>query len=306
MENVPPPIPQPLTECPPPIPVVEAVVGSYAGKSDEHSGESEENPYKAENKSEEEAEIVPPQVEADCIDVNNQKAKKSFANETDVNGEENGHTTEQSSEKDDEEEVTSSQAQSSATFANEDCGEEGDSESIQKRKGFRLWRFILIFLLLIILMLLSYFAGYFRILCPCSDSTVVTNKTQTLPAMVQVDTAEKQNEHGRDTLNAANDNTDSANLENTYESRERRGERWQKTKATVRQSPDKARDKYVITGTRQEYVVAKGETIFGIAEDVYGSKDYAAYIIRYNNLKNPNLVKVGTVIKLPELERADK
>lgn len=304
--NVPPPIPQPLTECPPPIPVVAAVVGSYAGKSDEHSDESKENPYKAENKSEDEAEIVPPQVKADCIDVNNQKAKRAFANETEVNGEENRHTTEQSSEKDDEEEVTSSQTQSSATYANEDCGEEGDSESIQKRRGFRLWRFTLIFLLLIILMLLSYFAGYFRILCPCSDPTAVTNKTQTLPATVPVDTAEKQNEHGRDTLNAAKDNADSANFESLNESRERRGERWQKTKETVRQSPDKAKDKYVITGTRQEYVVAKGETIFGIAEDVYGSKDYAVYIIRYNDLKNPNLVKVGTVIKLPELERADK
>jgi LysM repeat protein len=61
--------------------------------------------------------------------------------------------------------------------------------------------------------------------------------------------------------------------------------------------------KYKITGTKRAYRVDKGETIRTIAQQIYGSKGYAPYIIAHNNLKNPDNINAGVVIKLPELVR---
>jgi hypothetical protein len=61
--------------------------------------------------------------------------------------------------------------------------------------------------------------------------------------------------------------------------------------------------KYKITGTKRAYRVDKGETIRTIAQQIYGSKGYAPYIIAHNNLKNPDNINAGVVIKLLELVR---
>ena len=60
--------------------------------------------------------------------------------------------------------------------------------------------------------------------------------------------------------------------------------------------------KYKIVGTTGTRIVDKGETLRQIAEAEYGSKGYAQYIIIHNNIKNPDNVQAGTVLKLPKLE----
>ena len=60
--------------------------------------------------------------------------------------------------------------------------------------------------------------------------------------------------------------------------------------------------KYIITGTRDTYVVSQGETLRTIAEHVYGSRGYARYIIEHNHITHPDDIPAGLTIRLPELE----
>ena len=60
--------------------------------------------------------------------------------------------------------------------------------------------------------------------------------------------------------------------------------------------------KYKITGTRKKYVIKRGDYLAKIAEDEYGVKEFAKYIIAHNHFSNPNNIPVGKEILLPELE----
>ena len=48
-----------------------------------------------------------------------------------------------------------------------------------------------------------------------------------------------------------------------------------------------------------KYVIRKGDNLYYIARDFYGSKDSARLIIRANNFKDPNNVPIGSTIILP-------
>lgn len=56
-----------------------------------------------------------------------------------------------------------------------------------------------------------------------------------------------------------------------------------------------------VTGQMGTHTLTRGESIEMVAKKYYGSKDYAYYIIKYNELKNPDIVHVGTQLKLPQL-----
>ena len=59
--------------------------------------------------------------------------------------------------------------------------------------------------------------------------------------------------------------------------------------------------KYRIVGTKRSHTLQTGETLRTLALNEYGSKGYAPYIIRHNHLSNPDRVQAGAVIRLPEL-----
>lgn len=48
-----------------------------------------------------------------------------------------------------------------------------------------------------------------------------------------------------------------------------------------------------------EYIVSKGDTLWKIAKEFLGSGIKWRILADYNNIKNPNLLKVGQVIKIP-------
>lgn len=58
---------------------------------------------------------------------------------------------------------------------------------------------------------------------------------------------------------------------------------------------------FLIIGTYTTHVMRSGDTLLKIAREVYGHKDYVKYIIQYNHFPNPNNVYIGTEIKLPQL-----
>ena len=57
----------------------------------------------------------------------------------------------------------------------------------------------------------------------------------------------------------------------------------------------------LITGTHAVHKMKAGDNIYLVAERTYGSRGYAKYIIEYNNIQNPDFIKVNKVLKLPKL-----
>jgi len=213
---------------------------------------------------------------------------------------------------------------------------------------FNWWKAIVIFIAIFLLMIASYFAGYFRLFCPCEfldewqartgwssrptapvptpttpvpapsvrtepDSTASSEEVGAIhtssttqappsPANEQPATSRPAEATPRQTDTATQSATVSAPTTTTSTPSAKRPVR--KNKAQPARQAQVPGGKYVITGTRQSYTMSRGETIRSVAEYVYGSKGYAPYIIAHNHLSDPDHIAVGTVIQLPELERA--
>jgi LysM repeat protein len=56
------------------------------------------------------------------------------------------------------------------------------------------------------------------------------------------------------------------------------------------------------SGEVKEHVVAAGDNINSIARKYYGDISYAAKLCQYNNISDPNKIKIGQVIKIPPKE----
>ena len=65
-------------------------------------------------------------------------------------------------------------------------------------------------------------------------------------------------------------------------------------------------DTYMITGEQEVHVLKQGENITQLAKQIYGKKNFAKYIIRFNNISNPDMITVGTELRIPKLVRAEK
>ena len=72
------------------------------------------------------------------------------------------------------------------------------------------------------------------------------------------------------------------------------------------QYPQVSGGAYWIVGTAQTYKVRSGETIRIIAERFFGSRQMAPYIIKYNNISDPDHVAEGTVLNVQKLESKKK
>lgn len=59
--------------------------------------------------------------------------------------------------------------------------------------------------------------------------------------------------------------------------------------------------KYLIIGTLEEHEMKATDTLIKLSKKIYGSKDYVKYIIFYNHLENPDLIPLGTKLKMPKL-----
>lgn len=66
--------------------------------------------------------------------------------------------------------------------------------------------------------------------------------------------------------------------------------------------PQVANGEFVIVGTKVEHILKNGETLRTVSLKYYGTKEYSEYIVVYNQIEAPDLVPVGMVIKIPELQ----
>ncbi len=199
----------------------------------------------------------------------------------------------------------------------EEIEEEIEEEPQHPRRGKTLLACLVVFLL----MVLSYFVGYYRLFCPSdclpqfgtaspADTTAQVVAEDTLVAPVSTETATT----ATDTLNRP----DAQPLAEKPESaatqpsatpappqvpgldKEAKRAATLAAAAKYKQVPDA---RYLIIGTRGTHTIKSGETLRIVAEQIYGSRGYASYISVHNDITDPNLIEVGMVVKLPLLER---
>ena len=177
------------------------------------------------------------------------------------------------------------------------------------RRPFNWWKAIGVFFLVFALMLLSYFAGYYRLLCPCiiglpewtepqpAQPAAKVQPAKTAPAKPQPAPAE---------TTAPKISENPLNSENPEQPESRKSKpakpdpapRKQQS-ATAEVAPAPPADTTVAT---QPHTVARGETLYSIARKYYGSDKYVNVIIRHNRIKNPNNIEKGTTLQIPILD----
>ncbi len=177
------------------------------------------------------------------------------------------------------------------------------------RRPFNWWKAIGLFFAVLALMLASYFAGYYRLLCPCiiglpewsepqpAQSAVKVQPAKPTPAKPQLAPAE---------ATAPKIPENSLNPENPEQPEPRISKPAKPASAPRKQqsapaevAPAPQADTTVAT---QPHTVARGETLYSIARKYYGSDKYVNVIIRHNRIKNPNNIEKGTTLQIPILD----
>ena len=176
-------------------------------------------------------------------------------------------------------------------------------------RPFNWWKAIGVFFAVLALMLLSYFAGYYRLLCPCiiglpewtepqpAQPAAKVQPAKTAPAKPQPAPAE---------TTAPKISENPLNAENPEQPEPRRSKPAKPDPAPRKQqsapaevSPAPPADTTIAT---QPHTVARGETLYSIARKYYGSDKYVNVIIRHNRIKNPNNIEKGTTLQIPILD----
>ncbi|MFW5546877.1 MAG: HU family DNA-binding protein [Bacteroidales bacterium] len=177
------------------------------------------------------------------------------------------------------------------------------------RRPFNWWKAIGVFFFVLTLMLLSYFAGYYRLLCPCIIGLPEWTEPQPVQPAAKVQpakTAPAKPQPAPAETTAPKISENPLNSENPEQPEPRKSKpakpdpapRKQQS-ATAEVAPAPPADTTVAT---QPHTVARGETLYSIARKYYGSDKYVNVIIRHNRIKNPNNIEKGTTLQIPILD----
>lgn len=196
---------------------------------------------------------------------------------------------------------------------------------------------VLLVAFVLLLVVLSYFAGYYHWLCPnCPQSHVVlptqpANNAQHNPIVSDtVTTLSGKNSDSTaktppptDTISPTSDTpTNDAGATSSPEKTKKKektapqatmtqtiivksqhlsSQEKEQLLAKSRQWQQLPHGKSIIVGTYASHVVQTGESIPRLAKRYYGSSNYANYIVLFNHIKDPDVIKVGQQIKMPQL-----
>lgn len=196
---------------------------------------------------------------------------------------------------------------------------------------------VLLVAFVLLLVVLSYFAGYYHWLCPnCLQSHVVlptqpANNAQHNPIVSDtVTTLPRKNSDSTaktppptDTSSSTadaqtNDATATSSPDKTkkeektapqatttqtiiVKSQHLSSQQKEQLLAKSRQWQQLPHGKSIIVGSYASHVVKTGESIPRLARRYYGNSNYANYIVLFNHIKDPDVIKVGQQIKMPQL-----
>ena len=147
-------------------------------------------------------------------------------------------------------------------------------------KGVSPWFALVYFLLTLFLMSLSYYVGYHHLLVL---DTPITAK----PANVS-----RQSTPGEPAA---------AVKPKVLSPADSLAEARRQAMKVAQQYPQGPGGKYLIVGTRRVHTMKVGDSLLKLALKEYGHKDFAQYIIIYNQFQNPDVIHVGQEVNLPEL-----
>lgn len=160
------------------------------------------------------------------------------------------------------------------------------------------WKVATAILGIFILMAASYFAGYYRMLCPnCNDNIdepiaadSITTNALPVPPQAQpqpVDTTKSSSP--TDTVVKTATQPEPAQTEAAAP----------KTENAEAAKPAKADHAKEATTKPTTHKVKVGDNVYRIARKYYGSDEYAEKIIKANHLKDANNITIGMDLKLP-------
>ena len=143
----------------------------------------------------------------------------------------------------------------------------------------------ILLLLAVVLCVSSYFAGYYKVLCPdCEDNPQPSKKAVAAVPRKKVAKQRPVKPAVKEAVPKQTAAKDSVR---------------EKTSSAVKLSPSKS---YRMTGTLATHTLKAGENLYHIARHYYGDKSFARYIIRYNHVDNPDVIHVGSRLRIPKLE----
>lgn len=203
------------------------------------------------------------------------------------------------------------------TIEHQSIVHQSEPESERQSRCMRLSQggMIGLFLFILLLMAGSYFAGYYRVLCPCAlcpDGV----EPAAVAEMKEADTLTVREEKRQvepvenDSVKKAEQNTGAlaasahqqAARQDSVKSRE---DSLKHLRAKASEYPQVKNAKYLIVGVKTVHKLKSGESLLRLAQQVYGSREFVTYIIELNQIKDPNLVQIGKEIKLPELVKSN-
>lgn len=170
------------------------------------------------------------------------------------------------------------------------------------------WKTLSLLLLILALMVASYFVGYYRMLCPTCDNYLFGSKTeQPIPVPTKVaqpaPVARPANAPTTPDSNVAHtDTAQKAVQKQSQPNNEAKATNTTLPASAPTQSVKAKPSQPTTTATPQRpqtHCVGKGENIYRIARKYYGDDSYAEKIIKANNLKDANTIVIGMELKLP-------
>lgn len=185
----------------------------------------------------------------------------------------------------------------------------------QKHNG---WRTACVVIGVLLLMAMSYFVGYYRLLCPCytdflftatpSEETAAPARQQTAAETPKAKAESSTTQTSAPQTTAKDSTTKAENTQQKTETPQPKATDSQ-TAAQNRRKAELAAAKkyrqtsgpYLITGVVRTHVMAPGDNLYLLAKKEYGNKDMASYIIFHNQLSNPDLIQLGQKIEIPRL-----
>lgn len=181
----------------------------------------------------------------------------------------------------------------------ESAVERGIDDYVQKEEKRFTFRSVVWMFVTVLLMLLSYYAGYYRMLCPCPKAhhPVITTHA---PAQKKKTNAnvEAVKSAGSDSIAAVQKPGQPDTIPTAMKPSE--------PTVSVRQIeryPQVPGGKYLIVGLERTHVMKAGDNLYKISRKYYGHYDGVQYIVTFNDFENPDVIPPGYKIKIPQLKK---
>lgn len=154
---------------------------------------------------------------------------------------------------------------------------------------------------IILLCVVSYFVGYYRVLGFTPKSSIVVEEIDSLVAeedsmMFPIE------ENLEDSVSLQKDTASATPVVEKEQEQVTADEKVERSREEATRPTLVRGKKYQITGTRKTHIMKRGDYLTKIALEEYGEREFAKYIIAHNHFPDPNNVPIGKEILIPELE----